>query len=104
MNRKNLTTAVIAGLAGVAGIANMANAVNLNGTVGSNQAKMHAQQIAQSYAQNRKVNNNLVVSGAGNSDLNNGHSAMSNGATQGTPKGDSSQAPQTSSPDQTTPH
>ncbi|HZP65676.1 MAG TPA: hypothetical protein VFB32_05150 [Rudaea sp.] len=30
MNRKNLTTAVIAGIAGVAGIANMASAVNLN--------------------------------------------------------------------------
>ncbi len=30
MNRKSLTTAVIAGIAGVAGIANMASAVNLN--------------------------------------------------------------------------
>ncbi len=80
------------------------SAVDLNGTVGSNQAKMHAQQIAEAYAQNRSVKNNLVVTGAGNSDLNNGHSAMSNGATQGTPKGDSSQMPQTNSSDQSTPH
>ena len=79
--------------------------VDLNGTVGSNQAKMHAQEIAQSYAQSRTVNNNLVVTGAGNSDLSNGHSAMSNGATQGTPKGESPQVPQSNSPgDQTTPH
>ncbi len=75
------------------------NAIDLNGTVGSNKAKRNAERIAQSYAQNRKVNDNLQVTGAGNSDLNNGHSAMSNGATQGTPKGDSSQMPQSNSPD-----
>jgi osmotically-inducible protein OsmY len=57
------------------------NAIDLNGTVGSNKAKMDAERIAQSYAQNRKVNDNLQVTGAGNSDLNNGHSAMSNGPT-----------------------
>jgi osmotically-inducible protein OsmY len=57
------------------------NAIDLNGTVGSNKAKMDAERIAQSYAQNRKVNDNLQVTGAGDSDLNNGHSAMSNGPT-----------------------
>ncbi len=91
------------------------NAIELNGTVGSNKAKTNAERIAQSYAQNRKVSDNLQVTGAGNSDLNTGHSAMSNGqATQPTstnpnatkPKGDSSQMPQTNPQDkgdQTTP-
>jgi osmotically-inducible protein OsmY len=82
------------------------NSIDLSGTVGSNKAKMNAERIAQSYAQNRKVNSNLQVTGAGNSDLNNGHSAMSNGTTT-TPKGDSSQMPQTNpqpQADQTTPH
>ena len=79
-------------------------AIELNGTVGSNKAKLNAERIAQSYAQNRKVNNNLQVTGAGNSDLNNGHSAMSNGqpttpSNATTPKGDSSQMPR----DQNTP-
>lgn len=77
------------------------NAIDLNGTVGSAKAKMNAERIAQSYAQNRKVNDNLQVTGAGNSDLINGHSAMSNGtpttpSNSTTPKGDSSQSPQTS--------
>jgi osmotically-inducible protein OsmY len=88
------------------------SSIDLTGTVGSNKAKMNAERIAQSYAQNRKVNNNLQVTGAGNSDLNNGHSAMSNGTTTTpssttTPKGDSSQMPQTNPQpqgDQTTPH
>ncbi len=57
------------------------SAINLNGTVGNSRAKMNAERIARSYAQNRKVNNNLEVTGAGNSDLNNGHSAMSNGSS-----------------------
>lgn len=73
------------------------NAIELNGTVGSKKAKMNAERIAQSYAQNRKVTDNLQVTGAGNSDLNNGHSAMSNGqpTTPNTPKGTSPQMPQT---------
>ena len=82
------------------------NAIDLNGTVGSPKAKINAERIAQSYARNRKVNDNLQVTGAGNSDLSNGHSAMSNGATQGTPKGNSSQMPQSDPQDkgdQTTP-
>ncbi len=57
------------------------SSIDLNGTVGNSKAKMNAERIAQSYAQNRKVNNNLQVTGAGNSDLNNGHSAMSNGSS-----------------------
>ncbi|ABF43477.1 Putative phosphoslipid binding protein [Candidatus Koribacter versatilis Ellin345] len=74
------------------------NAIELNGTVGSNKAKTQAERIAQSYAQNRKVNNNLQVTGAGNSDLNNGHSAMSNGqpstpSNATTPKGNSPDMP-----------
>lgn len=91
-----------------------ANFIELNGTVGSSRAKMNVERIAQSYAQNRKVHDNLQVTGAGNSDLNNGHSAMSNGpavtpsSTGNMPKGDSSQMP-ASNPssqapsDQTTP-
>ena len=86
------------------------SAIDLNGTVGSNKAKVNAERIAQSYAQNKKVNDNLQVTGAGNSDLNNGHSAMSNGQptqpTSTTPKGNSPQMPQQSSQDkgdQTTP-
>lgn len=87
------------------------NSIDLSGTVGSNKAKVNAERIAQSYAQNRKVTNNLQVTGAGNSDLNSGHSAMSNGTTTTpssttTPKGDSSQMPQTNPQtqgDQTTP-
>ena len=81
------------------------NAIDLNGTVGSSKAKTNAERIAQSYAQNKKVNDNLQVTGAGNSDLNNGHSAMSNG-TQATPssstmpKGDSSQMPKSDSQQQ----
>lgn len=75
-------------------------AIDLNGTVGTSKAKLNAERIAQSYAQNRKVNDNLQVTGAGNSDLNNGHSAMNNGQTAtpanaGSPKGTSPQAPQT---------
>ena len=78
-----------------------ASSIDLSGTVGSSQAKARAERIAQSYAQNRKVTNNLQVTGAGDSDLSNGHSAMSNGATQtqSTPKGTSSQMPQSDSPD-----
>jgi osmotically-inducible protein OsmY len=57
------------------------SSIDLNGTVANSRAKMNAERIAQSYAQNRKVNNNLQVTGAGNSDLNNGHSAMSNGSS-----------------------
>lgn len=68
------------------------NAVDLTGTVASNKAKMNAERIAQSYAQNRKVNDNLQVTGAGNSDLEHGHSAMSNGATT-TPSSTNSNAP-----------
>jgi osmotically-inducible protein OsmY len=87
------------------------SAIDLNGTVGNAKAKMNAERIAQSYAQNRKVNDNLQVTGAGNSDLNNGHSAMSNGASStpsstNRPKGDSSQMPATNPQaqgDQTTP-
>jgi osmotically-inducible protein OsmY len=81
------------------------SAIDLTGTVGSAKAKMNAERIAQSYAQNRKVNDNLQVTGAGNSDLSNGHSAMSNGTTT-TPKGNSSQMPQTTpqSQSETTPH
>lgn len=87
------------------------NAIDLTGTVGSAKAKMNAERIAQSYAQNRKVTDNLQVTGAGNSDLSNGHSAMSNGqnstpASTTTPKGDSSQMPQSNPQaqrDQTTP-
>lgn len=75
------------------------NSIDLNGTVGSSKAKTNAERIAQSYAQNKKVNDNLQVTGAGNSDLNNGHSAMSNGtpttpSSSTMPKGDSSQMPQ----------
>jgi osmotically-inducible protein OsmY len=93
------------------------NAIDLNGTVGSNKAKLNAERIAQSYAQNKKVNDNLQVTGAGNSDLNNGHSAMSNGqpttpsnansnSNSTTPKGSSPQMPQQNPQDkgdQTTP-
>lgn len=79
------------------------NSIDLNGTVGSSKAKTNAERIAQSYAQNKKVNDNLQVTGAGNSDLNSGHSAMSNGtpttpsstpSSSTMPKGDSSQMPQ----------
>ena len=84
-----------------------ANSIELSGTVGSNKAKMNAERIAQSQAPDRKVNNNLRVTGAGNSDLNNGHSAISNGApttpsSSGTPPQQNQSNPQTQG-DQTSP-
>lgn len=55
------------------------NSIDLSGTVASNQARMNAERIAQSYAQSRKVNNNLEVTGAG------GTSAPTTPSSAGTP-------------------
>lgn len=60
-------------------------AIDLEGTVANDGAKTTAERIAQSYAINRKVVNNLQVTGRGNSDLSPGQSSMSNGSAGTTP-------------------
>lgn len=71
--------------------------VGLEGTVSNQTAKMNAERIAQSYAGNRKVTNNLQVTGRGNSDLSPGESSMSNsGASSPSGSGTSSTTPDSS--------
>ncbi len=55
--------------------------IDLGGTVGSSKDKQTAERIAQSFDGNRKLNDNLMITGHGHSDLAPDHSAMNNGGT-----------------------
>ncbi len=57
------------------------NSIDLSGTVGSTKDKQTASRIAASFDGNRKLNDNVVVTGAGHSDLAPNHPAMNNGGT-----------------------
>jgi hypothetical protein len=61
-----------------------AESINLSGTVGSSKDKQTAERIAQSFDGNRKLNNNLAITGHGHSDMAPDHSAMNNGGTGNT--------------------
>lgn len=53
--------------------------IELSGTVGSTKDKQTAERIASSFDGNRKLTDNIVVTGAGHSDLAPNHPAMNNG-------------------------
>ncbi len=55
--------------------------IDLGGTVGSSKDKQTVERIAQSFDGNRKLNDNLMITGHGHSDLAPDHSAMNNGGT-----------------------
>lgn len=55
------------------------NGIELSGTVGSTKDKQTAERIASSFDGNRKLTDNIVVTGAGHSDLAPNHPAMNNG-------------------------
>jgi osmotically-inducible protein OsmY len=53
--------------------------IELSGTVGSTRDKQTAERIASSFDGNHKLTDNIVVTGAGHSDLAPNHPAMNNG-------------------------
>ena len=55
------------------------NGIELSGTVGSAKDKQTAERIASSFDGNRKLTDNIAVTGAGHSDLAPNHSALNNG-------------------------
>ncbi|MGB7554312.1 MAG: BON domain-containing protein [Candidatus Korobacteraceae bacterium] len=55
--------------------------IDLGGTVGSSKDRQTAERLAQSFDGNRKLNDNLMITGHGHSDLAPDHSAMNNGGT-----------------------
>jgi osmotically-inducible protein OsmY len=55
--------------------------IDLTGTVGSVKDKQTAERIASSFDGNRKLTDNIAVTGAGHSDLDPKHSALNNGGT-----------------------
>jgi hypothetical protein len=59
--------------------------IDLSGTVGSVKDKQTAERIASSFDGNRKITDNIVVTGAGHSDLDPKHSALNNGGVGNTP-------------------
>ncbi len=61
------------------------NGIDLSGTVGSTKDKQTAERIAESFDGNRKLNDSLVVTGHGHSDMAPDHSAMNNGGTGNAP-------------------
>ncbi len=61
------------------------DAIDLSGTVGSTKDKQTAERIAESFDGNRKLNDKLVVTGHGHSDMAPDHSAMNNGGTGNAP-------------------
>jgi osmotically-inducible protein OsmY len=61
------------------------SSINLTGTVGSSNDRETAERIAQSFDGNRKLNDKLVVTGHGHSDMAPDHSAMNNGGTGNAP-------------------
>jgi osmotically-inducible protein OsmY len=58
--------------------------IELSGTVGSTKDKLTAERIASSFNGNRKLTDNISVTGAGHSDLAPNHSALNNGGTGNT--------------------
>ena len=62
-----------------------ASTIELTGTVGSTQDKQTAERIAQSFDGNRKLDDKLVVTGHGHSDMSPDHSAINNGGTGNAP-------------------
>lgn len=59
--------------------------IDLTGTVGSVKDKQTAERIASSFDGNRKLTDNIAVTGAGHSDLDPKHPAMNNGGVGTTP-------------------
>ena len=57
------------------------SSIELAGTVGSTKDKQTAERIASSFDGNRKLTDNISVTGAGHSDLAPNHPAMNNGGT-----------------------
>ena len=55
--------------------------IELTGTVGSTKDKQTAERIASSFDGNRKLTDNISVTGAGHSDLAPNHPALNNGGT-----------------------
>lgn len=63
-------------------LVNVSNgSIELGGTVGSSKDKQTAERIAQSFDGNRKLNDNLMITGNGQSDLAPGPSATNNSGT-----------------------
>jgi osmotically-inducible protein OsmY len=58
--------------------------IELSGTVGSTKDKQTAERIAASFNGNRKMTDNIVITGAGHSDLAPNHPAMNNGGVGNT--------------------
>jgi hypothetical protein len=61
------------------------NGIELSGTVGSTKDKQTAERIASSFDGNRKLTDNISVTGAGHSDLAPNHPAMNNGGVGDAP-------------------
>ncbi len=61
-----------------------AEGIDLSGTVGSSKDRQAAERIAQSFDGNRKLTDNLMITGNGHSDLPPDHSAMNNSGTGNT--------------------
>lgn len=59
--------------------------IELSGTVGSTKDKQTAERIASSFNGNRKLTDNIAVTGAGHSDLAPNHPAMNNGGVGNAP-------------------
>ena len=59
--------------------------IDLSGSVGSSKDKQTAERIAESFDGNRQVNDKIVVTGHGHSDLAPNHPAMNNGGTGNAP-------------------
>lgn len=59
--------------------------IELSGSVGSTKDKQTAERIASSFDGNRKLTDNVVVTGAGHSDLAPNHSALNNGGVGNAP-------------------
>jgi hypothetical protein len=59
--------------------------IDLTGTVGSVKDKQTAERIASSFDGNRKLTDNVAVTGAGHSDLDPKHPAMNNGGVGNAP-------------------
>ena len=59
--------------------------IDLSGTVGSSKDKTTAERIASSFDGNRKLTDNIAITGAGHSDLAPNHPAMNNGGVGNVP-------------------
>ncbi len=74
--------------------------IDLSGTVGSSKDKLTAERIAESFDGNRQVNDKIVVTGHGHSDLAPSHPAMNNGGTGNAPNPAMNSGSGSSSPQQ----